>query len=144
MILLAETAPDPKALQQFLIVVGFLIGIAVNVATLVIALSGRKQKAEVSFGFEAVSKQVFEKHVDSNRVEHDRFDVRIGGVDRKTKQHADEGIEKLRAERRQDMQALHTEINDVGKKVAGLDTETKNQNAWLSRMDQKLDGLAKK
>lgn len=36
---------------------------------------------------------------------------------------------------------LKDEINDVGLKVAGLDTATKSQNEWLARIDEKLDSL---
>jgi hypothetical protein len=100
-----------------------------------------EQPLEVQFAKQYVPTHAFEKHLEENKIAHDRFDVRIGGVDRKTKEHADAGIERLRAERREDMRSLHEQINSVDRKVASLDTETKNQNQWLGRIDQKLDDL---
>jgi hypothetical protein len=87
------------------------------------------------------TKQDMRDLVTKNDLEHGRFDVRIGGVDRSTKAHADEQVAALRLERREDMRSLHVEINDVGKKVASLETATQNQNEWLKRMDEKLDAL---
>lgn len=98
-------------------------------------------RGEVSEKF--VTKVEFRELMAENKLAHDRFDVRLGGVDRKGKEHADEAIERLRGERKQDMTQLHTEVNDLRDRVSGLQTETKNQTAWLERMDAKLDDLMK-
>ena len=45
-----------------------ITSIAANVATVVVSLSSRKQKREVSFGFVPASKEEFEKHIEGVKV----------------------------------------------------------------------------
>lgn len=144
MMLLADAVPTGPQVSSSMYVLMWISGLLMNLATVgMFFMMTRKQRREVSFSPEAVNKREFEAHLAENKLAHDRFDVRIGGVDRKSKEHADQAAEKLRSERREDLRSLHTEINEVGKKVAGLERETQNQNDWLGRMDKKLDDLKK-
>jgi hypothetical protein len=91
-----------------------------------------------------VAKEEFRAHVAENKQAHDRFDVRIGGVDRSGKDHISRAEQTLREERTEDMRRLHSEINDLNKKVAAVETEARTQNAWLTRIDSKIDALMAK
>lgn len=91
-----------------------------------------------------VAKDEFRAHVQENKQAHDRFDVRIGGVDRSGKDHLLRSEQAMREERTEDMRRLHAEINDLNKKVAAVETEARTQNAWLNRIDTKIDTMMAK
>lgn len=77
----------------------------------------------------------------SNDGVHKDIFSKIGGVERGASAATERKLEELRHERREDMRILHNEINEVGKKVAGLEKETELQNQSMARMDSKLDRL---
>lgn len=88
-----------------------------------------------------VAKDEFRAFAAENKQAHDRFDVRIGGVDRSGKEHLQRAEQTLREERTEDMRRLHAEINELAKKVAAVETEARTQNSWLDRIDGKIDTL---
>ncbi len=53
--------PEPNSFLQFWIIVGFVAFILLQLVTLVITLSGRKQKREVSFSETPASKKEFDQ-----------------------------------------------------------------------------------
>lgn len=124
--ILAETAPTGIQWNGFLTVCGFLAFFAANLAT-VWAVT-RKQKREIHFGFEPASKAEFDRQAAANEQVHRDLFSKLGGVERGSKAHTDSSVERL-----------SEQISKMGRNVASLDTETKNQNAWLERIDKKLD-----
>jgi hypothetical protein len=90
---------------------------------------------------EFASRHELERHIEENKKEHQQFDVRLGGVDRKGKQHLDEKVTAIELKRDESHRRIHSEVNDLRVKVGQLETETKNQTQQLNRMDQKLDAL---
>lgn len=86
----------------------------------------KEELAALSLNNDGVHKDIFSK---------------IGGVERGANASTEKKLEELRHERREDMRVLHAEINEVGKKVAGLEKETELQNQSMARMDSKLDRL---
>jgi hypothetical protein len=136
---LAEVAPSGNQWNGFWAVVAFLSGIAMNLVT--VWAFTRKQKREVTFGFTPASKEEFDKQAAANEMVHRDLFSKIGGVERGAKKEMEEKANGLREERREDMRTIHHEINEVGKKVAGLEKETQTQNQWLGRIDEKLDRI---
>ena len=129
--MLAQTAPDPHSFSQFWIIIAFIAAVGANLVTIVVLVSNRKQKREVSFGFEPASKTEFEKHADWNRREHENLFAKIGGVERGANQRCDmhtrEFREILDVKLTELMNAnnvgrekLHDRINEVLEAVAEL------------------------
>jgi hypothetical protein len=88
-----------------------------------------------------VAKETFVALVTKNDAVHEQIFSKIGGVERGAAAAVDKKMEELRTERRNDLSAIHHDINEVGKKVAGLEKETELQNQSMARMDSKLDRL---
>lgn len=108
--MLCEITPEPKSLGEFLIVLGFLASVAVNVATL---LGQRtKQKREVSFAEQFVS-----------QAEMDAVTARVDRVERQIEAMRDE----LKADKMELLKAgeeraakIHERINTAITKVDSL------------------------
>lgn len=105
--MLCEITPEPKSLGEFLIVLGFLASVAVNVATL---LGQRtKQKREVSFAEQFVSQAEMdavtarvsraEEQIEAirDKMERDKMELLKAGEERANKIHTriDAGIQKI-------------------------------------------------
>lgn len=80
MIFADATPPDPNAFLQFWLIIGFLASIFSNIVVAVVVLIGRKQKREVSFTFDAASKEEFVKHVEDNDKQRGLLHKRIDDV----------------------------------------------------------------
>lgn len=80
MMLAETTTPDPKAFFQFWLIIGFLASIFSNLVVAAVVLMGRKQKREVSFTFDAASKEEFLKHVADNDNQRGLLHKRIDDV----------------------------------------------------------------
>ena len=93
---------------------------------------------------EFASQTEFHRHVQENQRQHEQFDVRIGGVDRKGKEKLEERIEAMRREREEGQTRMHDQMNVLSIKVGQLETETKNQTQQLNRIDQKIDQINRK
>ena len=59
---LTAPSPTPAGFWEFWLTLAFLAGVAVNVVTLIVLLSGRKERREISWAFEPASKEDFEAH----------------------------------------------------------------------------------
>jgi hypothetical protein len=79
------------------------------------------------------AKAMFEKHVSENREDHDKIFSKIGGVERGAKTSTDAQVEVVRRD-----------LVHVSNQVAGLQVETKLQNAQLSRMEKNLTDMPSK
>jgi hypothetical protein len=137
MIAEALPAPDPRFVWELILVLGSLASIGANIAT---ALSVRRtQRREVSFQFTPASKEEFERHVASNKQEHENLFSKIGGVERGSTARLDEFSKewrgalsmqtseiKLSAEQRQTV--LHNRITDVLGEVRELRGEVNGMN----------------
>jgi hypothetical protein len=144
--MIASVLPDPNtaaSIGWLALTLAGLAGAALLIMSLIDRFKDRPAPGDVRH--EAMekfaTKEEFNEAVLRNREDHTRFDARIGGVDRTNKAAVDEKLAELRAERRSDMRELHTEINEVGRKVSALEEATKNQSSWLERMDSKLDSI---
>jgi hypothetical protein len=135
--MMADVTPNWN--MVWIVITGLSV-IAANVATVFIA-TRKKEKVEVEFAKEFTSSRDFWKHVEENKRAHEQFDIRIGGVDRKGKQHADEKLAAAEIKREESSRRMHSDITGLQVKVGQLETETKNQTAQLKRMDEKLDTI---
>lgn len=131
-----------EATNNDVITWGFILVVTTIGANLAVIIgTRRKQKREVSFEFTPASKEEFDRHVAANdQTTRDLF-AKIGGVERGANGNAEKKIEALQHERREDVRQLHQEINEVGRKVAGLEKETELQNQSMASMNAKLDRL---
>jgi len=103
---LAQIAPDPQALTQFLIIIGFLGSIVTSLVAL--RSSNRAQKREVSFTDEYATK-----------AEHAELKGRVDKI-------ADEivrGFERVDQKRSVSIAGLH---DDLEKSIGGLRVEVKD------------------
>lgn len=76
------------------------------------------------------ARDVFERHCEENKREHENIFSRIGGVDR------DSGA-KITSE----VTAIHARINLLDKSNGRLEATTELQNQQLKSMNDKLDGM---
>ena len=125
----AAATPEPQAFLQFWVIAAFLLGIAVNIVT-VIKLA-RTQKREVSFTFIPASKDEFDKHVQANVREHENIFSRLNGMDRGCAQRMDElsksvhsridtRLDTMMREDREARAKVHERINQVLTAVSEL------------------------
>ncbi len=80
-----------------------------------------------------VNREEFLSLVSRNAVEHDNIFKKLGGIERGAKEHTDRALAKVQED-----------IKEVSNKVASVETKTDQQNAWLERMDEKLDRISQK
>lgn len=110
-----------------------------------IYLNSKVKPAPGDVRFEAVNKFATKDELraltENNDGVHKDIFHRMGGMERGITQRIDDKLKIAHDERRQDMHTLHSEINDVGRKVAGLEKETELQNQRMASMDAKLDRL---
>jgi len=77
--------------------------------------------------------------VSENRHQHENLFSKLGGMERGINGHLNSELKTLREERREDTRALHQEVNDVAKKVSGLEAANTLQNQRLAEINAKLD-----
>ncbi len=144
------TDPSPLVVASLLGAVFFLVAGINAVLKLVDRLKDKPSPGEVQreTSERYATKRDFEKHMEHYHKDRETTDRRIDGLDRTLKKHIDEKVQGLQASAeagrenlRSEINSVGSEINSVGLKVAGLEKETANQNAWLSRIDDKLDQL---
>jgi hypothetical protein len=112
--------PTPSAFWEFILIIAFLAGVVVNIVTIFVLLSNRKEKREVNFAFEPASKTEFEKHCELNRAEHSVIFSRFSGVEDSASRRGAalyEKIDNVRKELHQattdQTTALTTKIEDI-------------------------------
>lgn len=109
----AETQPTPEAMSQFWMIVVMIVSFASNVVLIVTSIvmvsSNKKQRREVTFGFEPASKADFEAHEEWNRREHENLFSKIGGVERGAQSKLEDAINSGNVSR----EKLHERINDL-------------------------------
>jgi hypothetical protein len=115
-----------------------------RIHNLMTRVSGRGDRHEVSLLPGVPTKEEFDRHVAINREDHERFDLRIAGVERSGKAAVDAKIEQLRVERKEDMRLVQQEIYIVGHKVAALEKAAELQNQNLASIGNKLDRIAER
>jgi len=92
------------------------------------SLSNRRQKREVTFGFDPAPKSDFEKHVADNKHEHELLFSKIGKVEKTHVERCDLNMGGLRAEFSTSIRNLHNRLNEVLEAVAEVRGEIKNLN----------------
>jgi len=123
--------PNPMFFWQAFLAIAFLAGIGANVATMMSVKRSLKreitpQPLVVKEAANYVRKEdCVQRHAESTQ----RFEM------------LKEQLDELRIERHTDTNALHEKVNAVALQVSGLDVATQQQNAWLKRMDEKLDQI---
>jgi uncharacterized protein YdcH (DUF465 family) len=143
MILASLDNVNPATLKDVMLILLSLLGAAVMVKQF---FHDRKreitpQPLQVAMSSEAASKAEFERYVATNKEEHEKIFSKIGGVERGASKLVEDNIERLRLERREDMRALHHEVNEVGKKVASLESATTLQNVALANLQKNQEQL---
>jgi len=131
--ILADAAPTGAQWNGFWIVAAFLAFFLANVATVVTAVAmNRKQKREVTFGFIPASKDEFDKHVGSNKDEHNQLFAKLGGMERGCnlrmetmnttfQTRMDSRLSEISKEAKSSSDGIHERINDVLKAVCRLE-----------------------
>ena len=112
------------------------LGAALSIAKFFI---NRAEKRQVSISPEVVLRPDFDAHVAENRHEHENLFAKLGGMERGLNAHLNSELKSLREERREDSRALHQELNDVARKVSGLEATNTLQNQRLAEINAKLD-----
>src|SRR5437667_1752254 len=135
------TTPTTDALQIGLWVIAATavlqaLGAALSIARFFI---NRAEKRQVSISPEVVLRPDFDAHVAENRHEHENLFAKLGGMERGLNAHLNSELKSLRDERREDSRTLHQELNDVARKVSGLEATNTLQSQRLAEISAKLD-----
>ena len=121
MLAAAATSLDATFLMQFLLAavfIGQIIGLVLGI------LRGKQaQRRSVTFEGNPVDKAEFERHVETNRADHDHLFAKLGGEAR-----------GIRAEVKADTVRIAEQINAVDRKVSGLSSSNEEQNRQLAEM----------
>jgi len=123
---LAQATPDAHAFSQFWIILAFLASVASNAITAVVMISNRKQKREISFGFEPANRAECKQHID--------------GIESRFKRVEEKREEDLRLSA-QSRKLVHQDIERIGREVSALTATTASQTAHLQRLDTKIDDV---
>jgi len=139
--MLAQTTTTGEALQIGLWVIAATavlqaLGAAMGIAKFFI---NRAEKRQVMISPEVVGRPDFDAHVSENRHQHENLFSKLGGMERGINGYLNSELKTLREERREDTRALHQEVNDVAKKVSGLEAANALQNQRLAEINAKLD-----
>ena len=134
-------APHPEALQIGLWLISATavlqaIGSALSISRF---FMNRAEKRQVSISPDIVARPDFEAHLAQNKQEHANLFSRLGGLERGLQARFDAEIKTLREEGREDIRALHVELNDVARKVSSLEAFNTLQSQRLAEINAKLD-----
>ncbi len=139
--MLATATTNAEALQ---------VGLWVLAATAVLQALGaglsiarffinRAEKRQVTIHPDVVARPDFDAHVADNKREHENLFAKLGGVERGLNAHFNGELKTLREEWREDIRGLHYELNEVAKKVSGLEATNTLQSQRLAEINAKLD-----
>lgn len=103
------------------------------------AVVNRAERREMTLNAEAVPRPDFDVQIAENKHEHENIHARLGGVERGITSHLNGEIRALREERREDISALHGELNEVARKVSSLEATNTLQSQRLAEINAKLD-----
>jgi len=99
----------------------------------------RSEKRQVTISPDVVARPDFEAHAAENKHEHENLFSKLGGVERGLHAQLHGEIKHVREERREDIHALRHELNEVAKKVSGLEATNTLQSQRLAEINAKLD-----
>jgi hypothetical protein len=99
----------------------------------------RSEKRQVTISPDVVGRPDFEAQSAQNKQEHENLFAKIGGLERGINAHVNTELRSLRDERREDVRALHSELNEVARKVSGLEATNTVQSQRLAEINAKLD-----
>ena len=112
------------------------IGAGLSIARM---LLNRSERRHITISPDVVARPDFEAHSLENKHEHENLFAKLGGMERGVNAHLNAELKSLRDERRADVHALHTELNEVAKKVSGLEATNGLQSQRLAEINAKLD-----
>jgi hypothetical protein len=118
--ILAEATPSPQAISQLWIVVATGLGVlscGVSIVTSIIMVSSnKKQRREVTFGFEPASKADVEKLATENKREHENIFSKVYGIERGAQAKLEAAISSGNVSR----EKLHARINTCSDTMSEL------------------------
>lgn len=118
-----------EATNSDVITWGFILVITTILANIaVIVGTRRKQKREVSFEFTPASKEEFDKHIESNKEEHDQLFSKMGGMER-----------GLRGEFSNEIKVVRSEMVETVKQLAALNNNAELLNQAMTAERARLD-----
>jgi hypothetical protein len=134
---------NPEALQIGLWVIASTavlqaLGSAVSLAKF---FANRSERRQVSISPDILGRPDFDTHVAENKQEHQHLFAKIGGAERGITAHLNAEIKSLRDERREDIHSLHREMNEIARKVSGLEATNTLQSQRLAEISAKLDRM---
>ena len=141
--ILAETFSPPVEIAAWLACAAFVVTMVNGVTKLIRNFKDKPAPGDVQreAAERFAEKEELRHHIEWNRREHENLFSKIGGVERGAAANTEKKFEERRIEHNADMRALRTDIGDIAKKVAGLETVTDLQNQHMASMDSKLDRL---
>jgi hypothetical protein len=101
--------------------------------------TNRSERRQVTISPGLVSRPEFETHVNEDRHEHEKLFARLGGMERGLHEQFNNELKAAREEGLADIRALHQEINEVARKVSGLEATNTIQSQRLAEISAKLD-----
>jgi hypothetical protein len=138
--------PDPQSPQSIgwvcivgvCIIIGFrqVVGLVRDMKS---GEAGSKRDVTINTGMP--TKAEFEKHVERNRDDHEKFDERLGQAFRAALSECEKRVEKVQNLQREEVGRLHTKIEAVGREVSALGATNVLQNQKMAGIDSKLDRL---
>jgi hypothetical protein len=99
----------------------------------------RSERRQVTISPEMVTRPDFEAHLAEDRHEHEKLFARVGGMEHGLQSQFSGELKAAREEGLADIRALHQEMNEVARKVSGLEATSALQNQRLAEISAKLD-----
>lgn len=99
----------------------------------------RAERRQVQIRADALTRPDFDAHVQENKHEHENLFAKLGGLERGLNARLNAELKVLRDERREDISALHQELNQVARNVSGLEATNMLQSQRLAEISAKLD-----
>lgn len=125
---MGQATPSPQSLWDFMVVVMFLAVAAERLFNLADRWSGRKQKREVSFAEEFVTKpefnelkQTVHQHERNGEIRREKIHEMI----KETQAHTDMKLDALRKDVKADVEGVHGRVSDLVETVGEIRGEIK-------------------
>ena len=113
------------------------VGAALSIARFFV---NRAEKRQVSISQDVVLRPDFDAHVAENRHEHEKLFAKLGGLERGINAHLNNELKSLRAESHEDSRTLRQELNEVARKVSGLEATTRCRASGWRRLTRSWIG----
>lgn len=126
----AEVQPDANSFLQFWLVLGLVGSVLGNIITptIILVINFRRQRREISFVAEPVSKEEFNTLAKNNTERHGQLFKAIERVEREARVELERRFTDLSAERARTMDKLREEFTFIRENLSAINREMQIRN----------------